>query len=112
MTPARYRNFLVESCCSTFEIRYVMDGRLVGVAVTDRAQRSLSAHYTYFDPEFAKLGIGTYSILNQIDLCKRWELDYLYLGLYVADNRHMSYKAQYGPHLRLIDGQWHSFDRD
>jgi len=110
MTPARYKNFLVETCCDTFEIRGALDGRLCLIATTDRAERSLSAHYTYFDPAFSKLSLGTYAILTQIGLCQSWELDYLYLGLFVAENRSMRYKSRFRPHQRLINGTWESFD--
>jgi arginine-tRNA-protein transferase len=112
MTPRLYRQFLVESCVTSFEIRYAVEGRLVGVALTDRAQRSLSAHYTYFDPDLAHLGLGTFSILEQLDLCRRWGLDWLYLGLYVAGSPHMRYKGRFRPHERLIDGCWTRFEKD
>ena len=36
---------------------------------------------------------------------RRW----LYLGLYVEDCRHLSYKARYRPHERLVDGDWRRF---
>lgn len=101
-----YYGFLVDRCLDAFEIRYRFEGRLVGVAVTDRGASSLSAVYCYFDPDLSRLSIGTYSILEQAALCRRWGLQYLYLGLYIADNRHMSYKSRFKPHERLVDGHW------
>jgi len=107
-----YYAFLVDRCVHAFEIRYRLEGRLVGVAVTDRGASALSAVYCYFDPELPRLSIGTYSILKQVDLCRRWELDHLYLGLYIADNRHMSYKSGFVPHERLVDGRWQQLPSD
>ncbi len=107
-----YRVFLVDSCCDSFEIRYRLDGRLVGVAVTDRGADALSAVYFYFDPEFAELSPGVFSILTQLELCRRWGLQFLYLGLFIAGCPSMAYKARYMPHERLIDGEWRTFERE
>lgn len=101
-----YEQFLVESCTDTLELRYLLNGLLVGVAIADRAADALSAVYCFYDPSFARLSLGTYSILKQIELCRRWSLRWLYLGLYVVGNRAMAYKARYVPHERLIDGVW------
>lgn len=107
-----YREFLVVSCCESFELRYRLDGELIGVALVDRSEDSLSAVYCYYDPVLERLGIGTYSVLKQIELCKAWNLRYLYLGLYIGESERMKYKARFLPHQRLIDGTWHTFDRE
>lgn len=112
-----YGAFLVDSCAESFEIRYLLRAtereqeRLVGVAIVDRGSDALSAVYTYFDPDLAPLSLGVFSILEQIDLCKRWGLRWLYLGLFVAECSSMAYKARYLPHERLYDGKWVVFDR-
>lgn len=107
-----YRAFLVDTCCETFEMHYLVDGELIGVAVVDRGQQSLSAVYCYFDPNLGRLSPGTFSILKQISLCQEWGLKYLYLGLFVADSHTMRYKATFRPHQRLIQGEWVSFARE
>ena len=106
-----YREFLVLSSCETFEVRYTLDDELVGVALVDRADDSLSAVYCYYDPSYEKLSLGTYSILKQIELCRQWGLRFLYLGLYIEGSEHMRYKARFLPHQRLLDGQWVGFDK-
>ena len=40
---------------------------------------------------------------------KEQGMRYYYLGLYVKDCSHLSYKARYYPHQRLIDGKWVDF---
>jgi arginyl-tRNA--protein-N-Asp/Glu arginylyltransferase len=107
-----YREFLVVSCCESFELRYMLDGQLIGVALVDRSEEALSAVYCYYDPVLEKLGVGTYSVLKQIELCKSWGLRYLYLGLYISDSERMRYKARFLPHQRRIDGVWQTFGRD
>lgn len=104
-----YEQFLAESCTDTIELRYVLNGLLVGVAIADRAADALSAVYCFYDPSFARLSLGTYSVLKQLELCRQWQLPYLYLGLFVAGNRAMAYKARYLPHERLVDGAWREF---
>ena len=101
-----YREFLVHTCCETFELRYRHEGELVGVAVVDRSSDGLSAVYFYFDPSYSKYSPGVYSIMKQLELCQRWGLGYLYLGLYIAECDAMRYKASYLPHEQLIDGEW------
>lgn len=115
-----YGAFLVDSCTDSFEIRYTLRShhtlrgqpeRLVGLAIVDRGSDALSAVYTFFDPAFGDYSPGVFSILTQIELCKRWGLRWLYLGLYVGDCPSMAYKARYLPHERLYDGKWVVFDR-
>jgi leucyl-tRNA---protein transferase len=103
---AGYRAFLVDTCCDSFELRYRVADRLVGVAVVDRSDDALSAVYFYFDPEFEPWSPGVFSILKQLDLCRAWGLRYLYLGLYIADCSSMAYKARYLPHERYLRGRW------
>ena len=106
-----YRAFLVETCCDTVEFACRAKGELVAVAVADRGSDSLSAVYCAFAPAFDDVSLGTYCILKQIEACRAWGLRYLYLGLYVADCRHLAYKARFLPHERLVNGEWRRFDR-
>lgn len=108
-----YARFLVESSAPAFEIRYrrASDDALVGVAITDRGARSLSAVYTFYDPDEKRLSPGIYSILTQIRLCREQGLRWLYLGLAIEASRHMRYKLEWLPHERRIDGAWARFER-
>lgn len=107
---AGYRQFLVMTCCESLEIRYEVDGRLVAVALADRSVTALSAVYCFYDPDYEDLGLGTYSILKQVELCRTWGLRHLYLGLYIGDCERMRYKARFTPHERLLDGRWVTVD--
>lgn len=101
-----YRSFLVETCCDTFELRIFRGDELIGVSIVDRGFSSLSAVYTYYDPDHQSLSIGTYAILKQLELCRTWKMRYLYLGLYVVGARTMAYKAQFLPHQQRRNGAW------
>ena len=71
----------------------------------------MSAVYFYWNPKFAPLSPGVYSILKQFELCQHLGLDYLYLGLYIATCQAMAYKGLYLPHQRLVGGMWRRFAR-
>lgn len=111
LSVAAYGAVLADSCCESFELRYRVDGELIGVAIVDRAERSLSAVYCYYDSAYASLSPGVYSILYQLELCRRWKLEYLYLGLTVHGCDAMTYKRRYLPHERMVDGRWLRFER-
>ncbi|MDE0935730.1 MAG: arginyltransferase [Mariniblastus sp.] len=104
-----YKWGFVQSCFDSFEITYWLEEQLVCLAVCDLGRTSLSAVYTFFDPDFQADGLGTYSILKQIELCQQRSLDHLYLGYYIADSPHMNYKSRFLPNQRLIDGRWTTF---
>ena len=104
-----YVGWLVSSCLLTVEMRYYYDEQLVGVGVVDLGRTSASSVYFYFDPDRADLSPGVYSTLHEIQFCAATGREYLYLGLYVADCRHLAYKATYRPHERLVDGDWRPF---
>lgn len=107
-----YAAFLVETCCESLEFSLWDGDRLVAVAVTDRGESALSAVYCCFDPEYARYSPGTYMILKQWEYCRAEGLAHLYLGLYVAESAHLSYKGTFRPHERRIDGSWQRFDRE
>jgi arginine-tRNA-protein transferase len=101
----------VRSCLDSFEIAYFNDDGIACVGICDIGRTSLSAVYTFYDPNLKADSMGTYSILKQIEWCKMRKLKHLYLGFYVEESRHMLYKSRFAPNERLIDGQWVRFER-
>ncbi|MGI8673382.1 MAG: arginyltransferase [Luteitalea sp.] len=106
-----YAAFLVETCCESLEFSLWDGDALVSVAVADRGDAAISAVYCCFDPAYERYSPGTYTILKQWQYCLAEGLEHLYLGLYVAESRHLSYKASFHPHERRIDGGWQRFER-
>lgn len=80
--------------------------QLVCIAVTDVLINGLSAVYTFYHPEFKAQGLGVFSILTQINLCKELGLPYLYLGYQIDDCQKMNYKNRYFPYEKFKDQQW------
>jgi arginine-tRNA-protein transferase len=107
-----YRRFLVEPWGGTTRfIEFRLDGRLVGVAVTDVLEQGLSAVYTFFDPALGERALGTFGVLAQIQTARRLGRPYLYLGYWIAESRKMAYKERFRP-IEAWDGQrWRRFDR-
>lgn len=106
---AGYADFLTDTCCDTLELTCWHAGTLVACAIADAGRNSLSAVYTFFDPSFTLVSLGTYCVLREAELCQRTGRQYLYLGFYIAASPHMSYKARFHPHQRRIGGQWVDF---
>ena len=108
-TDFEYESFLVDSCIEVWELSLWLGNQLVAVSVTDVGADSLSAVYCFFDPAHSSLSPGTYAILRQIQLARATNRRWLYLGMYVADNRHLRYKARFYPHQRFVQGNWLDF---
>ena len=99
-----FSRFLFTPWSPTSFVCLRLRGRLLGVAVTDFASSGLSAVYTFFDPTERARGLGTYSILRQIELARERGLPHVYLGYWIARHPKMDYKARFRP-LELLGPQ-------
>ena len=104
--PDQYTQFLLSSNVDSVLVEFRDEGELVMVSVIDQVEDGISAVYTFFDPEREKDSLGTYGVLWQIDLARRLELPYVYLGYWIAATNKMAYKKQYQPMEGLVDGRW------
>ena len=104
--PEQYRNFLLQSHVDTLLVEFHEGETLRMVSVVDVLQDGLSAVYTFYDPDVPHASFGTYNVLWQIELCRKLQLPYLYLGYWIADSRKMAYKANFRPMQGLRDGAW------
>jgi len=105
-----FQDFLYDSPTDTYEFRYRLGVRLLGISIADRVPGGLSSVYMYFDPEYAARSPGTFSIIREIEFCRRERLPYYYLGYFVAGSRAMEYKARFRPNEILVgDNRWLTF---
>ena len=105
-SPEEYIKFLGSSWCNTQFIEFSIAGQLAAVAIVDRFDNALSAVYTFFEPRFSSYSLGVYAVLWQIDYAQQQDLEWLYLGYWIADCQKMNYKNQYQPLQGYVDQQW------
>ena len=98
--------FLYDSPVPSLEVRYTIGNRLVGISINDHCPGGLSSVYMFFDPEFRRRSLGTFSVLWEIAHCRREALPYYYLGYYVANSRTMAYKSRFRPN-EILAGEDH-----
>ncbi|MBC7656010.1 MAG: arginyltransferase [Frankiaceae bacterium] len=108
-SPADFEGFLACDWSPTRFLEIRNDKQLVAVAVTDVLADSLSAVYTFFDPELAARSLGTFAILSQIQHARQAGLDYLYLGFWLRDHPKMDYKQRFRPLQYLSGRDWLPF---
>ncbi|HIP61785.1 MAG TPA: arginyltransferase [Sulfurovum sp.] len=85
------------------EVIYLIDGQIVGVDLIDIVDDGISSIYFYYDPDFADMSLGTYSLLYQIELAKKLKLPYIYLGYWVDGCKAFAYKTNFKP-MEILDG--------
>jgi len=105
-TEESYVSFLTSDWSETSFIEIRRDSQLVAVAITDHVHNGLSALYTFFDPDMAEYSLGTYGILQQINIAQTQGLSWLYLGYWIKDCQKMQYKQNFSAIEGYIDQQW------
>ena len=111
-SPEQYRNFLLQSHVDSTLVEFREDGVLRMVSLIDILDDGLSSVYTFYDPDVAQASYGTYNVLWQIELCRKLELEYLYLGYWIANSGKMAYKANFRPLQGLIEGEWKTLQKE
>ncbi|SEF50279.1 arginyltransferase [Nitrosomonas ureae] len=102
----QYHNFLLQSYVNSKLVEFHEADRLRMISIIDILPDGISSVYTFFDADIAHASFGTYNILWQIEQCRQWGLDYLYLGYWIKENQKMRYKANFQPLEILINGCW------
>ncbi|TCV91313.1 arginine-tRNA-protein transferase [Luteibacter rhizovicinus] len=101
-----FQRFLVAPWSPTVFLEFRREERLLGVAVTDLCIGGASAVYTFFDPDESPRSLGTFGILQQIELAKRRGIPFLYLGFWIEGHPKMDYKSRFHALEVRRNGQW------
>jgi leucyl-tRNA---protein transferase len=115
MTVLDYAMMVEDSIIDTFVTEYrsqslgALHGDkqpLVAVALCDRLSDGISMVYSFYEPEAARRGLGTYMILDHIAYARRLGVPDLYLGYWIQGSPKMSYKKRFQPQEQLTGNGW------
>ena len=110
MSRDDFINMIINSPIDTALVNYYdPDNRLVATVLTDFQSDGLSAVYSFFDPALSRRSLGTFIILDLLQMAKKMMLPWLYLGYYVEGSAKMAYKARYTPAEIFQNGSWRAF---
>jgi len=104
-------DFLVKGRPEARFVEYHLEDVLIAVSVMDQLDDSLSAIYTFFDPDHDHRSLGSLAILDLIQRTRALGFRYLYLGYWIAESRKMAYKATFLPQERLTTDGWELITR-
>ncbi|KAI9307120.1 arginine-tRNA-protein transferase [Cunninghamella echinulata] len=131
LKPEQFKRFLVDTplqldsvigndglTFGSYHQKYILDDKLIAVAVLDILPYCVSSVYYMYDPDYSFLGLGNYSALREISLTQELymdskELKYYYMGYYIHSCVKMKYKGKYHPSY-LLDPEayeWFSLDK-
>ncbi|MCC5999248.1 MAG: arginyltransferase [Pararhodobacter sp.] len=79
--------------------------QLVAVCLTDVLDDGLSLVYSFYEPGLNG-SLGTYMILDHVELARQVGLPYVYLGYWVPGSAKMDYKARFGGLEVYLNGIW------
>lgn len=106
-----YQNFLLQSHVDSLLVEFRDQGVLRMVSVIDLLSDGLSSVYTFYEPDLPGARFGVYNVLWQIELCRKLDLDFVYLGYWIKYSQKMAYKVNYQPAQGLIDDVWQPIDK-
>jgi len=92
----------------SLQSEYYLNGELIGLGFLDKGEDCLSSVYFIYDTKFSHLGLGTFSILKEIEHTQMLGLKYYCLGYYVQECQRMAYKNNFRPreHYNWLEDKW------
>ncbi len=81
---------------------------LRAVCLTDILDDGLSMVYSFFEPDLDRRSLGTYVILDHIEIARELDLPFVYLGYWVPGSRKMGYKANFAGLEIYQGGKWNT----
>ncbi len=81
-------------------------GDLTAVCLTDVLEDGVSMVYSFFTPDQPRNSLGTYLILDHIEIAREAGLPYVYLGYWVPGSPKMGYKAKFTGLEVYSGGNW------
>lgn len=85
------------------ELLYFIDDKLVGIDLVDILDDGISSIYCFYDPDYPRFSLGTYSLLYEIKLAEMLGLEWVYLGYWVKGYKAFEYKEKFQP-IEILEG--------
>jgi len=85
------------------EVLYYDGDRLIGIDLIDIVDDGISSIYFIYDPDYARLSLGVYSLIKQIEIAKYLDKKWIYLGYWVDGCVAFDYKTNFKP-IEILDG--------
>lgn len=80
--------------------------KLTAVCLTDVLDDGVSMVYSFYEPDRVGDSLGTYIILDHVEIARQAGLPYVYLGYWVPGSRKMGYKANFDALEIYKNGRW------
>ncbi|MFN9718380.1 MAG: arginyltransferase [Planctomycetota bacterium] len=93
-----FESFLDGGFTFSREFQYRHQGKLIGLGLVDVTPNVMSSIYFFHDPHWRDAGLGTYSVLREIEDGRENNRKWLYMGYYIRDCGSMNYKNKFRPH--------------
>jgi arginine-tRNA-protein transferase len=108
MDTFEFASMVEETPIRTRVVEYVdaETGALAAVCLTDVLDDGVSMVYSFFEPDRARASLGTYIILDHIQIAREADLPHVYLGYWVPGSPKMGYKAGFSGLEIYVGGQW------
>ena len=88
-------------------VEYVdAEGGLCAAGLTDVLDDGVSMVYSFYDPTMERRSLGTYLILDHIEIARQAGLPYVYLGYWVPGSPKMGYKCKFSGLELYHNGTW------
>jgi len=109
---SRFRESFFTAAVPSAQSEYYIDGKLVAVGFLDIAAKALSSVYFVYDPDYSSYGLGTLSILKEIEIASELGLTFYNLGYWIKENPSMAYKGKFSPYQTYSwkSGKWSDGD--
>jgi arginine-tRNA-protein transferase len=83
-----------------------VDSDLAAVCLTDVLDDGLSMVYSFYEPALVRRSLGTWIILDHVEIARAAGLPYVYLGYWVPGSPKMGYKANFSALEIYKNGRW------
>jgi len=93
-----FDGFLAGSREFAREVVFFRNDRLIAVGLIDIVGEFSSSVYFYHDPDLRSDGLGTFSMLCELQHVRDVGVTHHYLGYWIKECQSMAYKSRYGPH--------------